>query len=396
MYNDGRLNSESTITDMPLSNLPPSGDMKRMSMKIATIKSVNVEKNTVNLEWLWPQRGGMDDVDLSRPYVGLRSGINFMPEVGSAVVLGYAFNIPVILSYILPSAYAALLAGDPDNHGNATKMKQINPGEILINSMQGSEIYIHEQIQLLDDAGDTIVIDPVNGTITMDSLNWNVVNENGSIYMGMVQRSGQIITNDGTSVLNPVGGLALTELTINIKEFATNSINDNQNNPNIATVTLGTLVDDNGKKVLNELGNQIVLDITFQSGSRLQADKQGNFNLNEGKMTTPTQIIPPTIDPLNLTVKQTPNFQPLTSAQNAARNGDFVSIPIVSSSDTDHPLLNEVALLNMTELASKLAPYFRVMGVYPCIYTAGPPVNLMGQIVTGSSDVFIGSRDEKI
>ena len=58
--------------------------------------------------------------------------------------------------------------------------------------------------------------------------------------------------------------------------------------------------------------------------------------------------------------------------------------------------MNQIAVANLAELASKLAPFFRVFGVYPCVYTSGPPVNLTGQIVTGSKDVFIGSKDEKI
>lgn len=398
MYNDGRLSSESAITDLPLSNLPPSGDMKRMAMRIAKITAVDTAKNTVKLQWLWPQRGGIDNVDLSRPYVGLRSGINFMPEVGSVCVVGYAFNIPVILSYVLPTAYEKMLDGELDTNDEPTNIKQINPGELLLHSAEGSEIYIHDQIELVDSAGDSVTIDPGTGTILENSLNWNVVNEGGEIFMGMVKRvvngKSTIVTDDGQSILSASGGLALTELTINIKEFADNSINDNQSNPNIATVTLGTLVDANGKKVLNELGNQIVMDVSFASGATLQVDKAGNFNINGGKMTTPTQTVPPNSDPL--ATQKTPTFQPLLSAQNAARNGDFVSIPIVSSTDSDHPEMNQIAVANLAELASKLAPFFRVFGVYPCVYTSGPPVNLTGQIVTGSNDVFIGSQDEKI
>lgn len=398
MYNDGRITSEASIVDLPLSNSPPSGDMKRMAMRIAKITSVDKAGNTVKLQWLWPQRGGIDNVDLTRPYVGLRSGINFMPEVGSVVVVGYAFNIPVILSYVLPAAYKKMLAGELDNNDKPTNITEINPGELLLYSAQGSEIYVHDQIELKDNAGDNIVIDPGTGTILMDSLNWNVINESGNFYMGMVKRvvngTSSIITNDGQSILNTSGGKALTELKINIKEFATNSINDNQSNPNIATVTIGTLVDANGKKVLNEIGNQIVLDVSFASGANLQIDKSGHFNFNGGKMTKPTQATAPNIDPLSIQNK--PVFKPLLSAQNAARNGDFISIPVVTSTDADHPAMNQIAVANLQELASKLAPFFRVFGAHPCVYTSGPPINLMGQIVTGSSDVFIGSKDEKI
>jgi len=398
MYNDGRISSESSIDNLPLSNSPHSGDMKRMSMRIAKIVSVDNAKNTVNLQWLWPAAGGISGVNLSRPYLGLKSGINFMPEIGSVIILGYAFNIPVILSYVSPTSYEKMLAGEPDSNGTPTRMKKINPGEIMITSMQGSEIYVHDQIELTDDSGDKITVDPESGTIQLDSLNFNVINEAGGLFMGMVKRvvnnKAVIITNDGKSTLEATGGLALTEMVVNIKEFADNTRNDNSSDPDIATLTMGTLVDQNGKKVLNELGNQIVLDITTSAGARVQIDKKGLINLNQGKMTTPTQIVLPNTDPLS--TSESVAFKPLTTQQGAARNGDFISIPIVASTDLDHPEMNKIAVENLAELASKLAPFFRVFGVFPCVYTGGPPMTLGGQIVSGSTDVFIGSKDEKL
>jgi hypothetical protein len=396
-YDDGRIVSEADLNNMPLTNTPPSGDMKRMSMKVGKITSVDKTKNTVHLEWLWPIKGGVDNIPLSRPYVGLKSGMNFIPEIGSIVVVGYTFNIPVILSYILPGDYKKMLDGQLDNNNVPTQLRQLSPGEISLNSSGGSEIYLHDQLELTDGV-DEIILDPGTGTIQTISLNLNAINEGGNIFMGMIKRivkgKPTIVTNDGESILKENGGNALNELTINMKEFADNSINDNAANPNIVTVTLGTLVDKNGKKVLNEVGKQIVLDIKFKSGARIQADKDGNLNLNEGKMTTPTDVVPPNIDPLS--TKPSVNFAPLLSAQHAAREGDFISIPIVSSTDTAHPYMAQIALGNLGELAKNLAPYFRVFGVYPCIYTSGPPVEILGQIITGSSDVFIGSKDEKL
>jgi hypothetical protein len=399
MYNDGRPTSEASINDLPLSNSPHSGDMKRMSMRIAQITAVHIDDNTVDLKWLWPARGGISGVNLSKPYVGLRSGIHFMPEVGSIVVLGYAFNIPVILSYVLPTDYKKMLSGDKDSNGKATRLQKINPGEILLNSVQNAEIYIHDQIQLLDNAGDVILIDPGTGTILNDSLNWKITNEAGSIFMGMVKRvvAGKqtIITSDGKPISSSTGGNALTEYKIDIKEFSDNTINDTSANPSIATITVGTLVDANGKKVLNEVGSQIVCDIKFASGARIQVDKSGAINLNEGRMTTPTQIVAPNSDPLSS--QSSPNFKPTIVQQGAARNGDLISIPIGSSTDKDHPELQQMAVLNTAEIAAKIAPYFLTLGAFPCIYIPSPiPVNLQGQIVTGSKDVFIGSSDEKI
>lgn len=396
-YNDGKPTSEASINDLPLSNSPMSGDMKRLGMKVAQITSVNKEKNTVDLKWLWPSKGGISGVDLSRPYVGLRSGIHFMPEEGSTVLVGYAFNIPVILAYLLPTDYQKLLAGEDDSKGVPTRITQINPGEILLNSVQNAEIYVHDQIQLLDDAGDRILVDPGTGTILLDSLNWNVTNEAGSIFMGMVKRvvNGKqtIITSDGKSTITTDGGNALTELKIDIKEFADNTINDASSNPSLATITIGTMVDAEGKKVVNELGNEIVCNIEFESGAIIRVDKEGKINIGEGKMTKPTEVVAPVVDPLK--TQETVTYKPLTAQQGAARNGDEISIPIVTNLDKDHPGLNQIATFNAQELAQKIAPFFRVFGVYPCVYMSGPPVNLKGQIVTGSKDVFIGSSDEQ-
>jgi hypothetical protein len=276
-------------------------------------------------------------------------------------------------------------------------MTEINPGEILIYSKSGAEIYIHDQVEILDDSGNKITIDPATNTIQLDSLNLNIINEGGNFYMGMVKRlvNGKaiVVTNDGKSILDADGGLALTEFTVAMKEFADNTRNDNSKDPDIATVTMGTLVDSNGKKVLNEIGNQIVIDIKTSKGATVQIDKEGNINLNQGKMTTPTDVVPPNTDPLS--DKPSIDFSPFLSAQHAAREGDFISIPIVSSTDTAHPYMAQIAVANLKELAQNLAPFFRVFGVYPCVYTSGPPVALTGQIVSGSEDVFIGSKSEK-
>ncbi len=350
----------------------------------------------MDLEWLWPIRGGADQVPISRPYVGFRSGIHFIPEVGSIVVIGYAFNQMVMLSYLLPSDYSKLLDGNATPSGAPAYIRQMAVGEVSMRSIQGSEVYLHEQVTIQDKNLDSIVIDPDDGSITIDSLMFNVNNEAGNITMGPIIRTvdgnDAIITNDGSSVTSSVGGKALTEFTVAVNQFADATVFDGVPDSEIARVTIGTLVDDAGKKVLNQAGNQIVCNISLSSGARVQIDSKGNVNINEGNMLKPTAV--PAI-PDNLSVGSDVSFIN-TSQQRAAREGDRIVVPIGIPTTTavDHPGLIEKAAYNQVQMSTIVSTMI-MSPVGPCFFIPGTPeARLVGEITQGSNDVFIGSQDK--
>jgi hypothetical protein len=371
------------------------GITRRLSMKIAKIRNVYPKENTVDLEWLWPIRGGADKVSIGRPYIGFRSGIHFVPEVGSIVIIGYAFNQMVMLSYLMPSDYENLINSMPDSNGKPSRIRQMDIGEISLNSIQDSEIYLSEQVTIRDKNLNKIVIDPEDGSILLDSLELYIQNEAGDLHMGMIKRTvddkEKIITNDGKDPITTNGGNALTELRFTINEFADGTLFGDSDNTQIAEVTVGTVVDEDGKKVLNQAGNEIVCEIKLSSGALVQIDKKGKINFNEGNMLKPTEVATPA-DRLSQAsdVKFTN-----TSQQRAAREGDRVVIPITTPTQAqiDHPGLTTKAAFNQLQLAQIASMFNTIMG--PCIFIpAGVDNRLVGEITQGSNDVFIGSLDK--
>jgi hypothetical protein len=372
------------------------GITRRLSMKIAKIRNVYPKENTVDLEWLWPIRGGADKVSIGRPYIGFRSGIHFVPEVGSIVIIGYAFNQMVMLSYLMPSDYENLLNAMPDSTGKPSRIRQMDIGEISLNSIQDSEIYLSEQVTIRDKNLNKIVINPEDGSILIDSLEFYVSNEAGDLHMGMVKRSvdgkEKIITDDGKDPITTNGGNALTELKITVNEFADGTLFGDSDNTKIADVTIGTVVNEDGKKVLNQAGNEIVCEIKLASGALVQIDKKGKINFNEGNMLKPTEVVVPPTDGLSQPsdVKFTN-----TAQQRAAREGDRVVIPITTptQSQIDHPGLLTKATFNQTQMFQIASMFYTIMG--PCFFVpAGVDNRLVGEITQGSNDVFIGSLDK--
>lgn len=393
---NGKIKSKLDVGTSQGSLDSPKGITRRLSMKIAKIRNVYPDSNEVDLEWLWPIRGGADKVSIGRPYVGFRSGIHYVPEVGSIVIIGYAFNQMVMLSYLMPSDYDNLINNMTDSQGIPSRIRQMAIGEISLNSIQNSEIYLHEQVEIRDKNLNKIMIDPEDGSILMDSLILNIVNEAGFIDMGMVTRTvdgkDQIITNDGKPVSSTGGGNALTELKISVNEFADGTLFGDVSNKQLAEITVGTLVNDDGKKLLNQEGNEIVCNIKLESGALVQIDKKGNVNINQGNMLKPTAT--PTIPTSDLTQKSDVVFT-ATAQQRAAREGDRVVIPITVPTpvNLDHPELTTKAAYNLTQMTQLASMFYTIMG--PCTFIpAVPNTRLVAEITQGSNDVFIGSTDK--
>lgn len=353
-----------------------SGITKRFTLRLGKITAVYPENNNVDIQWIFPNRGIMEKLELTKPYVGFQSGIHFIPQVGSLVTVGFAEDLPILLTYFTPSSFSNMLSGIKNNQGLKTRVRKLNEGEISINSIQNSEIYLHDKIEMYDGMLDSIVIDPIDGSITLESLQTYINNEAGNITMGMVKRNGEIITDDGQSVTSTDGGNALTELKITVNKLADNSINSSSvKNKAVAEITVGTLVDNSGKIVKDQTDTTIVCQIKFSSGAVVNINEKGQLNIDEGNMKKPSEGGSGT-------------------QQRAAREGDRITIPVVpGTTDTDHPQLDQKATANLTNF-QQLAPMFLVYGIPATFIPTTPGTKIIGEITQGSNDVFIGSIDK--
>jgi hypothetical protein len=255
-----------------------------------------------------------------------------------------------------------------------------------------------DKIELRDKNYNSIIIDPNTSTIFLESVDLSVVNEAGSLFMGQVRRGIdseiRVVTDDGKEFTSVDGGNALNEVKIKVKELSDQTIlSSGDESETIAEITLGTLVDDDGAKIVNQAGNEIVCDINFSSGAKIQVDKKGLIVFNQANTLKPTEV-PPIPD--DLSASDSDYAYVATPQQRAAREGDRLTIPITfaTNPDLDHPGLTAKLVLNTAAL-SKLAQCF--MSPYgPCTFIPlQPDINLVGEITQGANGVFIGSLDKE-
>ncbi len=384
-----QVSSDSEL-DASLKHKTNSGFTKRLSLRIGKIISVFPNNNTVSIQWLYPNNGVMSNIELTRPYVGFQSGIHFVPEVGSVVTVGFAEDSVILLSYSFPAPFSNMLLGVPNNAGVPTRMRKLGPGEISINSVQNAEIYVHDKLEFKDQYGDLIIINPVDGSISLDSLQLYMSNEAGTLTMGMVKRNGNIITDDGQPISTKNGGNALTELKIVVDKLANGTINSNNtSNPPVATITVGTVIDDNGNYEYTQTGKKIVCEINFNSGALIQVDETGNFIMNQGNQIIPTDTTTQ-IQAQKLGYSGTTYTN--TSQQRATREGDGITIPVTNGQlavDPNHPSLETVATSNILAF-TQLGSMYTCMGVPLIFIPSSPGVQISGLTTQGANGVFIG------
>jgi len=392
------LNSSLEIGSSANPAAADSGITRRLGLRIAKITSVNSSNNTVDVDWLWPIQGSMGGIEISSPYLGARSGIRFVPEIGCVIVMGFSGSKPIMLSYLLPVSYDKLKDSPKDSSGKRTRVREITTGEMYFNSSEDAELFLGRTVELRDQDNNSINIDPSDGSINLSSLSTYIDNESGRISMGQVIRNiddgVQVITKDGEPVTAVDGGNALTELTIKVKELSDATIlNSDTPSPDIIQVTMGTLVSAGGLKVVNQAGNEIVSDTRLLSGARIQIDKDGNYNINDGNMLRPNDEIPEVDE---ISVQGANATYSGYSQQRAAREGDRVSIPVsfVSQNDEDHPNMNGKVVFNVQQLQLLASMFMTPYG--PCTFMpTQTDVKLLGEITQGANGVFIGSLDKQ-
>jgi len=393
-----------------VSDMANGGLTRRLGLRIAKITKVYPENNTADVIWLWPIRGGNNSIELSKPYIGLRSGIHFTPEIGSIVVVGYSSDRAIMLSYLPPSDYEKLLGRQVDKDNVPANVRKLQPGELSFYSSKSAEIFMHEQIQMTDSALNEISISPSFG-ISLKSTDLAINNEAGNFSMGMIRRfqggEEKIITDDGLDVNQLLGGNALTELSIGLKEKADGTnFSDNNLTEAFLNASLGTYVDIQGYKILDQANNEIALNLdldpdltispisTTANITRIQMDKAGNINFNQGNMLTPQEALTIGNVPAPIgSIKQVPLVPYINqSRQRAAREGDRVTIPISPiQTDLDHPQLATKGAVNNVTLQTWIPSSFLCMGI-PVVYVpAVAPTKLVGEITQGANGVFVGS-----
>lgn len=225
-------------------------------LQIGTIVRVDDELNLVDISFD-SNPSIIPNIPLTSPFFTGRAFIGGMPEVGTMVVCGFikntnSFGSPIILTYLNPFYIRSLnyayddgkapidldsLASVKDKIGYGVtrlKRRKIYPGDINLESSQGAEMLLNDDVSIADANLNEIMISSVENAIISSSIN-NVMYTSGvRVTSGTANRPGavsvdktvlpngksQSIITDNTNSID-LGGQPFSEFRIDVNELST-------------------------------------------------------------------------------------------------------------------------------------------------------------------------------
>jgi len=224
------IQSENTIGHHELKNL------QYLRLRVATITRVDPAKMKVDLRYI-QEAGGRTGVHLTSAYWSASSFMGVIPEVGALCIIGFYHQgadtwIPVILAY-LPigiqaarrgeSQYAGLPSeGEDDIREGITqtihgRLRKTYPGQILLQSTEGSDIVLSDDILLSNSTANEIAIRSDDGSIVANSLAHIINTPGGYTKFGPIARNWLTIDDhmlrEGSSEYNIESGTPIIDTT---------------------------------------------------------------------------------------------------------------------------------------------------------------------------------------
>lgn len=187
-------------------------NLQYLRLRIATITRVDPAKMRVDLRYV-QEVGGRTSVRTSAAYWSPSAFMGAMPEVGSLCVIGFYHQgadtwTPVILTY-LPiglqaarrgdSQYIGLPVSGTDDIRNAStkivhgRLQKMQPGQMLIQSTDGSDLIVSEDIALSNASANEIVLRSDDGMIVSNSIGHVLNASGGYCKWGPITRNALVI-----------------------------------------------------------------------------------------------------------------------------------------------------------------------------------------------------------
>jgi len=182
-------------------------------LKIAKIIRVDYEEGYADIEWIEGAKAIRSYVYLPAAYSSQRGCIRGMPEIGSLVVCGWyrgqthTWEDPVILSYMdmnldILNNYSLLRSNKTANELKQIttirekigydvtrgKRRKIYPGELQIESSQGAELYVDEDIYLSNSKLNEIEIRSADQSIRISTNQIYSITQAARTWQGMITR----------------------------------------------------------------------------------------------------------------------------------------------------------------------------------------------------------------
>lgn len=251
-------------------------------LRPAVVDAVNSVKGTVSLSWL-DNPGGRVDVPITQS----DWGVWCFPVPGTVVLVGFGIGDEAFITRVMPVKYVSQVSRQ--------QTRKIFPGEKLLQSSGGSEIYMTAggNIRLSDAFGQIWEMsrDSAASLFKADTVDFHT--GGGALRFGTVRRETtgsrssvaitRAVTVDGRTL--DAGGVALSELRVSVTESEDDALGsvDDITSP-IVNVTLGTKVSSSGSKETSDEDAEICLEIetTAGSGCKIEIDKAGNMKIEAG------------------------------------------------------------------------------------------------------------------
>lgn len=203
-----------------------SGD--EYPLRVAKITRVDNKKMTCSLFCLTGNEDSYDDVAITFPGAGGRSFLGVMPEVQDLCVVGFspaesgATRVPYIVGWLIASAAAgydwvvssalaeeklnltpALKEALSGSYGRRRiKLRQMEGGNLVGSSSQGSDLVLNESVLLANRRGNEILLRDSDQALVTRTLQTFHAGAGVRVYSGMIQRDAGLlptqIFGDGT------------------------------------------------------------------------------------------------------------------------------------------------------------------------------------------------------
>lgn len=209
------------------------GDGNEFPLRVAKVTRVDSKKMVVDLITFTGNNDTYENVALTFPNAGARHFMGAVPEVNDLCIIDYSpaesgtSRRPYIVGWLIPGTDVAYdwiteQLTDPDDleynpkareelegvYGRRRhKLRQMDAGNIVASSSQGSDIILSEDLLLANRRGNELLLRDSDQSLVIRSLQQFHAGSGFRVYSGMVQRDANLlprqIFSDGTDYANP-------------------------------------------------------------------------------------------------------------------------------------------------------------------------------------------------
>jgi len=177
-----------------------------LSLRTGVIEEVDVDKYEMTVRWA-PGNSIRNKIPIPFPYAGPAGCIGMLPEKGAMGIFGFNEGKSPLCIGFLPAGLDAGLNYNqvkvfpdaiPTSDINEIqfKFRKLSKGDMVMRSPLGATVFLNEDVEIHDEAQDSIVIREADQSIISTSLNHFVFADGVSINSGPAIRNAMVLYNE--------------------------------------------------------------------------------------------------------------------------------------------------------------------------------------------------------